>query len=67
MCHKHTMKKPTPKDTAKHVLGVRVDSELKVQIEAAAAADERSVSQWIALAIKTFLKGKRQTAKHLRR
>jgi predicted HicB family RNase H-like nuclease len=54
------MKKPIPKDTAKYVLGVRVDAELKAQIEAAAAADERSISQWISLAIKAFLKGKRR-------
>ena len=32
-----------------HVLGVRVDPELKAAVEKAAAADQRSVSQWIAL------------------
>jgi predicted HicB family RNase H-like nuclease len=52
------MKKP--KEIAKYVLGVRVDAELKEQIEAAAAADERSISSWISLAIKAFLKGKRR-------
>ena len=49
------MKKPAPKPKM-HVLGVRVDPELKAAVEKAAAADQRSVSQWIALKLGAALK-----------
>ena len=49
------MKKPAPKPKM-HVLGVRVDPELKAAIDRAAAREDRSVSQWLALAAKAALK-----------
>jgi uncharacterized protein (DUF1778 family) len=56
------MKKPVPNRPKRtHVLGVRVDDDLKAAIEAAAAAEERSVSQWLAmLARAALLTGKRK-------
>ncbi len=55
------MKKPAkPRNTAKHVIGVRVDAELKAQIEAAAECEQRSVSQWLALAAREALKKSRE-------
>ncbi len=41
------------------VLGLRVDAALKAAIEAAAAADQRSVSQWLAMAACAALKAAR--------
>jgi len=54
--HQSYMKKPAPtRPKRTHVLGVRVDDDLKAAIEAAANADERSVSQWLAMAARTAL------------
>ena len=38
--------------TKKALIGVRVDEELKQQVEALAATEERSLSAWIVLLLK---------------
>lgn len=42
------------------VLGVRVDEDMKTAIEAAAAKDQRSVSQWLAMAAAAALEAARR-------
>jgi predicted HicB family RNase H-like nuclease len=55
------MQKPTPKPPRKTALvAIRMDPETKASAEAAAAADDRSLSQWITALIKGTLKGKRR-------
>ena len=52
------MSKPARKKKAMKrifVLGVRVDADLKTEIEEAAWSEDRSVSQWLALAARDAL------------
>jgi uncharacterized protein (DUF1778 family) len=56
MLYAHGMEKP-PKPKM-HVLGVRVDEATKAAIETAAAADQRSISQWLAIAARAALRVK---------
>jgi hypothetical protein len=58
-----SMRTPTHKPIRHHVLGVRVTSELKEAIEAAAAVHEWSVSHWLAMAAQATL----DAEKHPRR
>jgi predicted HicB family RNase H-like nuclease len=51
------MKKAAPKKAVRRdfILSVRVDADLKAAIEAAAAKDQRSVSQWLAVVARVNL------------
>lgn len=51
---------PDPKPIKQHVLGLRVTEDVKAQIEAAAAAREWSVSQWLAFAARSALSAGRK-------
>jgi uncharacterized protein (DUF1778 family) len=54
------MKKPAPKPKKTAVLAIRMTPETKALVEAAAAEEEQSLSQWVVAAIKGALKGKRR-------
>jgi hypothetical protein len=63
-----SMRTPTHKPVRHHVLGVRVTSELKEAIEAAAATREWSVSHWLSTAAQSALDAeKRRPRKTARR
>jgi len=40
-------------------LGIRVDADMKAAIERAAKADERTVTQWVKIALRKALKNAR--------
>ncbi len=55
------MTKNPPKPPRKtETIAVRIDPETKAKAEIAAAADGRSLSQWVMALIKVALKGKRR-------